>query len=468
MVKSGVKTTLIAVCLASVIIFSGQIIVLSTNHAKQAFHVDDRGFARMKVLSFLEKIMRFGSTKINPRRITYITEGSVPTWKLKWNEGVISIGKPEVDARLAYYSHKDIVYYNGILQKIKNSIPKNFLSLNITDLLDIKDKFPSHTQKYLLEWAAMTRSSPVLEFPLRNRFYHLKLLLTKKDPDGQQIKCKSCFKQEFNTLISPDNICRGSNPIDLVGMVTTVPGAFVERQAIRDTWGKWSKNNTSNFRLIFLIGGGWSGKVNEQLRQEHKRFADILQEDYQDSYYNLTYKVISGFGWVVRSCPRAKFIMRSAGDSFVHIPYMLDLISAFGHEPVFQDYQVGRCLVGYHPYRWLDYKGFVSNMEYALDTFPPYALGTNFLTSYNLTKKILEKVPNTPYMSIEDSYFGILLWQMGRGCHDIEGFIQNDFVEDVSMTDIERWPYFAQHPVTPEQLYMLYQKSLSYRKRIGS
>ena len=107
------------------------------------------------------------------------------------------------------------------------------------------------------------------------------------------------------------------------------------------TWARFAVHNTANVRYIFLIGGGWTGSDVTTVQTESAIYGDILQEDYVDSYYNLSYKVLSGFKWAVDFCPRAKFVVRSADDMYLNIPRILNLLQIT--EKVSIRKQIGFC-----------------------------------------------------------------------------------------------------------------------------
>ena len=51
--------------------------------------------------------------------------------------------------------------------------------------------------------------------------------------------------------------------------------------------------------VIFLLGVT-SEKLQDELREEHLKFNDIIQIDIHDSYTNVPYKTISSFLWISR------------------------------------------------------------------------------------------------------------------------------------------------------------------------
>ena len=256
--------------------------------------------------------------------------------------------------------------------------------------------------------------------PLRIVQSHVKRLLNRHFPSTPRpMTCESCFKYDFENIIAPKHLCGPHGKVDVIAIVTSTPSAREERKAIRQTWGSYTKYN--NFRLVFLFGSVWPQKQEEALRVESEASNDILMDNFKDDYFNLTLKILMGYKWVLKECPMTKFIVRTADDCMLNVPRIFNLLNAFGNQEAFQKHQVGRCFVKAPPGRSIGNKGYLSTMDYPYDVFPPYAVGTVFITSKDLTQKMVRASENVPYLPIEDSYFGLVLAYIGRGCHHIEG-----------------------------------------------
>ena len=98
-------------------------------------------------------------------------------------------------------------------------------------------------------------------------------------------------RHDFIYLLNPgESICginRGHNSSLLV-YVHTSPGNFKRRLSIRETWARRSMFH--DIRLVFMMGSTDETKINERLLLEFEYYNDIVQENFQDSYRNLTYK----------------------------------------------------------------------------------------------------------------------------------------------------------------------------------
>ena len=217
-------------------------------------------------------------------------------------------------------------------------------------------------------------------------------------------KCRKCFAYIYGNVIRP-KACDAPGNIQLLVVITTVPSARKTRDTMRETWLSFTKNNTGAVRYMFLIGSGWPANQQNRTLAESKEFGDILQDDYIDSYFNLSIKVMSGFKYGITICKQAKYIMRSADDNYVNIPNVLALLKK--EETKIQDKMFGACNGGGQPaLRHKSSKWAVTRNEWPADIYSAYCIGTTFMMSQGTTKRLFETAENVPYFVIEDVYFG--------------------------------------------------------------
>ncbi len=84
----------------------------------------------------------------------------------------------------------------------------------------------------------------------------------------------------YRYLIQPSDFCQ-DHSVKLLIMVASAHGHGDRRQAIRETWGKRTKN-TENFRVLFLLGSNGEDHIGQaNLYREATDNQDILQEDFK-------------------------------------------------------------------------------------------------------------------------------------------------------------------------------------------
>ena len=86
----------------------------------------------------------------------------------------------------------------------------------------------------------------------------------------------------------PDHVCHH----DPVVIVTSAPANYKLRDEVRAQY-------RAKAPVIFLLGAT-SEKLQDDLREEHLKYDDIIQIDIHDSYTNVPYKTISSFLWINR------------------------------------------------------------------------------------------------------------------------------------------------------------------------
>ena len=113
---------------------------------------------------------------------------------------------------------------------------------------------------------------------------------------------------EETAIISPKSC--GKEILDLLVFVTTAPDNFASRQVIRKTWANKLKKSSKNIKVYFAIGKPKEIETHVQIIQESGTFEDILYEDFEDTYLNLTLKTSFMLKWSIKNCPQTKFIFK--------------------------------------------------------------------------------------------------------------------------------------------------------------
>ncbi len=63
-----------------------------------------------------------------------------------------------------------------------------------------------------------------------------------------------------------------------------------------------------------------------KVERESALFGDLVQGDFEDTYYNLTLKTISGMRWVVEKCPKSRFYFLVDDNVYVSPKNLLRLL----------------------------------------------------------------------------------------------------------------------------------------------
>ena len=68
-----------------------------------------------------------------------------------------------------------------------------------------------------------------------------------------------------------------------------------------------------SFRWVFLVGLPANDNMQMRLRNESATYGDIVQQNFVDSYRNLTFKTLMGLEYVTKHCDQAKYILKVRG-----------------------------------------------------------------------------------------------------------------------------------------------------------
>ncbi|XP_041362092.1 beta-1,3-galactosyltransferase 1-like [Gigantopelta aegis] len=108
-----------------------------------------------------------------------------------------------------------------------------------------------------------------------------------------------------------------------------------QRQAIRDTWGSVSTlgtwpGSTEKFsiKLLFVLGVSKNQSLNIAVSKEAEERGDLIIAGFDESYYNLTRKVLMGFKWISEFCTTAKYVMKVDEDTYLNIPKFVTLMNS--------------------------------------------------------------------------------------------------------------------------------------------
>lgn len=227
-------------------------------------------------------------------------------------------------------------------------------------------------------------------------------------------------------LINQPFKCMGNDDILLLLFVKSSPENADRRLVIRETWGNEEyirANLHANVKVLFALGvhpdEGEHGRVQKRLDAESGSYRDLIQQDFMDTFHNLTSKLILQFHWASKYCPKAKFVMSTDDDVFVHTPNMVRYLRSMEQKQV-SNFWVGHVHRGAPPIRRKTSKYHVPVELYPWSAYPDYTSGAGYVVSRDVAVKIhsATEVLNTS-MYIDDVFMGI--------CADASGVSPQDY-----------------------------------------
>ncbi|XP_056421280.1 lactosylceramide 1,3-N-acetyl-beta-D-glucosaminyltransferase [Hyla sarda] len=226
-------------------------------------------------------------------------------------------------------------------------------------------------------------------------------------------------KHSYNYLISNKDKCQNENVLLLL-FVKTSPENRRRRDAIRRTWGNEDyirSQYNANMKVVFALGVDRDPAkrtlLQKQLESENKVYNDLVQQDFLDTFHNLTLKFLLQFGWVNANCPNAKFIMTADDDIFIHTPNLVSYLKGLDRIGV-QNFWIGRVHRGSPPVRNKNSKYYVPYEMYQWSSYPDYTAGAAYVISQDVAAKVYKasQTLNTS-LYIDDVFMGLCANKMG-------------------------------------------------------
>ncbi|XP_066139454.1 beta-1,3-galactosyltransferase brn [Euwallacea fornicatus] len=234
-----------------------------------------------------------------------------------------------------------------------------------------------------------------------------------------------------------DGKCRDTSDLRLVYIIKSAPQNFERRLAIRSSWGFQRRFSDVEIRTVFLIGLQKVPDVQVSLNEESGRYHDIVQANYTDSYYNNTFKTMSGFEWVMRYCPNAKFYMFIDDDYYISTKNVLRYLRFPINYPQYLQDPIGsinklielrkvknveidleddvRLYTGFKfqsaPQRNYLSKWYVSLEEYSYHMWPPYISGGAYILSKTALQDMYYASFYMRHFKFDDIYVAILAYK---------------------------------------------------------
>ncbi|NXY62033.1 B3GT2 galactosyltransferase, partial [Callaeas wilsoni] len=213
--------------------------------------------------------------------------------------------------------------------------------------------------------------------------------------------------QSFTFIINEEEKCKDKTPF-LVLLISTTAAELLHRNAIRKTWANKGVVPGIDIVRLFMLGIETKGANEDVLLRESEQYHDIIQQDFLDTYNNLTLKTLMGMRWVASYCSGTRFAMKTDSDVFVNTIYLIEKLLRPVPPPT-QNYFTGHLMKGHSPIRNKDSKWFISEEEFPGYGYHPFCSGTGYVFSGDLAAKIVNASLMIKYIHLEDVYVGFCL-----------------------------------------------------------
>nr|XP_015211460.1 PREDICTED: UDP-GlcNAc:betaGal beta-1,3-N-acetylglucosaminyltransferase 7-like isoform X2 [Lepisosteus oculatus]XP_015211462.1 PREDICTED: UDP-GlcNAc:betaGal beta-1,3-N-acetylglucosaminyltransferase 7-like isoform X2 [Lepisosteus oculatus] len=264
----------------------------------------------------------------------------------------------------------------------------------------------------------------------------------------------------FPMIFNHPEKCEGD--VFLLLVVKSMIPQHRRREAIRKTWGQEREVRGKRIKLVFLLGAATRGEEHPHhqklLEYEDRLYGDILQWDFEESFYNLTLKEVNFLKWFSIYCPSVPFIFKGDDDIFVHTGNVVEFLESSGNEP---DLLIGAVLYTSPPVREKNSKYFIP-LEIFNETFyPPYVSGGGFLMAGPLAMKMHIASEDLDLFPIDDAFLGMCLKVLSVSPKEHTG-IKTWGVQEPGRETMSKDPCFYQdllvvHRFEPGELILMWK-----------
>ncbi|KAM4641525.1 UDP-GlcNAc:betaGal beta-1,3-N-acetylglucosaminyltransferase 8 [Discoglossus pictus] len=202
-----------------------------------------------------------------------------------------------------------------------------------------------------------------------------------------------------------------ANKTFLLLAIKSSPNNFAQRQAVRNTWGAEGNYGGHFVRLVFLLGRSIGPDLSTLLFHEHTLFQDLLQWDFEDTFFNLTLKDQLFLDWVTRRCPDTRFILKGDDDVFARTSDIVKYLSLLS-ESRSRALYMGHVVKSARPYRDTRSKYYIPSTYY-VGWYPPYAGGGGYVFTGALAPWLYLVSHFVAPFPIDDVYTGMCFKALG-------------------------------------------------------
>ncbi|XP_026988883.2 N-acetyllactosaminide beta-1,3-N-acetylglucosaminyltransferase 3-like isoform X1 [Tachysurus fulvidraco] len=226
--------------------------------------------------------------------------------------------------------------------------------------------------------------------------------------------------RHFPMLLNNPGKCGGpknSADVFLLLVIKSSPPNYNRREVLRKTWALERLHSGVWIRTVFISGTTGDGyekeKLNKLLELENREYQDILQWDFDDTFYNLTLKQVLFLEWMERFCPDVHFLLNGDDDVFANTDNMVQYLKGLDDNDGSKHLFIGHLNEYMEPIRQQGSKYFVPVQIHKSDTYPPYCGGGGFLLSQFTSRVIYNMSHSIPLIPIDDAYMGMCLEKAG-------------------------------------------------------
>lgn len=228
---------------------------------------------------------------------------------------------------------------------------------------------------------------------------------------------KNFSPHDYGYILNPHEFCTDVDEVFLLVMIASASWEFKRRELIRKTWAT-QVGNGEIIKYLFFVGNDNRPANQQQLSKEFENFGDIIEENFDETYKNLTLKTIGQLRWVTYFCPNVKYGLHIDDDVFGAITD----ISTYLKQSQIPSHKFMGCSKVFHPIVRRDGKWTMTKEDYPGDQYPLGCVGWCFAMSADVMNDLYWMSLDTPLIHLEDvTTTGILREKIGTSVIKMPG-----------------------------------------------
>uniref|UniRef100_A0A8C6SU08 Hexosyltransferase n=1 Tax=Neogobius melanostomus TaxID=47308 RepID=A0A8C6SU08_9GOBI len=122
--------------------------------------------------------------------------------------------------------------------------------------------------------------------------------------------------ETYEYVLNQPRVCNNESDILVVFLVPVAPHHYAHREAVRQTWGAPGSDTLTLFFLGLPEESPQKSEVQGKIETESRKYGDIIQNNFIDTYHNLTIKTLLMMRWLDAHCPGTRYGMKVDADIF--------------------------------------------------------------------------------------------------------------------------------------------------------
>ncbi|TRY69931.1 hypothetical protein TCAL_02825 [Tigriopus californicus] len=232
-----------------------------------------------------------------------------------------------------------------------------------------------------------------------------------KQHDARAPLVRDIFQHSWK--VSGADICQKKPKVDILVVVISSPSHILQRNSIRESWGEQVKER-KRMALLFILGR--SPDLDQHVINESIQYEDIVLTNHEDTYENLSLKILAALQWYQDFCPQAKYLVKVDDDVFMQIPRLHTLLAGMNRSKLNHGKKLilGNVASGWAPSHEINSKYYISPKEFNKTVFPAFVTGPSYVISTPAIPELLALAWDHPYIPLEDVFITGILAEMAN------------------------------------------------------